>query len=61
MKGYSFVRENVAKVLKPWHKDDKDGPPVWYMGQMDPNVGSFNKYFYFLFVPTLLYRDHYPR
>ena len=61
MKNYSFVRENAYKVLYPWNKDDKTGPAVWYEGQMSPKVGSFRQYIYFLFCPTLLYRDHYPR
>jgi sterol O-acyltransferase len=61
MKSYSFIRENAYKVLYPWHKDDKEGPAVWYGGQMEPQVGSFSAYLYFLFCPTLLYRDRYPR
>ena len=61
MKSYSFVRENAYKVLYPWHKDDETGPAVWYGGQMEPKVGSFSQYLYFLFAPTLLYRDNYPR
>ena len=61
MKSYSFIRENAYKVLYPWHKDDTSGPAVWYAGQMSPTVGSFSQYCYFLFAPTLLYRDHYPR
>ena len=61
MKMYSFVRENGYKVLYPWHKDDTSGPAVWYAGQMSPQPGSFSQYLYFLFAPTLLYRDHYPR
>ncbi len=61
MKSFSFIRENSTKLMHPWHKDDEDGPSVWYERQMDPCVGSFSKYLYFLFVPTLLYRDHYPR
>ena len=61
MKSYSFVRENAYKVIHPWHKDDESGPAVWYGGQMHPNVGTFSQYLYFLFAPTLLYRDHYPR
>ena len=61
MKSYSFVRENAYKVLYPWNKDDTTGPAVWYEGQMSPRVGSFYQYLYFLFCPTLLYRDHYPR
>ena len=61
MKSYSFIRENAYKVLYPWHKDDKTGPAVWYAGQMEPQIGSFSAYIYFLFCPTLLYRDRYPR
>ena len=61
MKCYSFIRENAYKVLYPWNKDDETGPAVWYAGQMEPQVGSFSAYAYFLFCPTLLYRDRYPR
>ena len=61
MKSYSFVRENAYKVLYPWNKDDDSGPAVWYEGQMSPKVASFSQYFYFIFAPTMLYRDHYPR
>ena len=61
MKSYSFIRENAYKILYPWHKDDETGPAVWYAGQMEPHVGSFSAYIYFLFCPTLLYRDRYPR
>ena len=61
MKSYSFIRENAYKVLYPWHKDDEEGPAVWYAGQMEPQVGSFSAYVYFLYCPTLLYRDKYPR
>lgn len=61
MKSYSFVRENAYKVLYPWHKDDEFGPAVWYGGQMLPTVGTFSQYIYFLFAPTLLYRDQYPK
>ena len=61
MKTYSFIRENVVKVIYPWNKDDEQGPPLWYKGQMESSVGSFRKYLYFLFAPTFLYRDRYPR
>ena len=37
------------------------GPAVWYAGQMDPQIGSFSSYVYFLFCPVFLYRDRYPR
>ena len=37
------------------------GPAVYYAGQMEPQVGTIAHYLYFLFAPTLLYRDRYPR
>lgn len=61
MKTYSFLRENIYKVLWPWKENDKTGPAVWYPGQMKPEVGSLSQYLYFVFAPTLLYRDEYPR
>lgn len=61
MKSYSFIRENAYKVLYPWNKDDENGLTVKTEGQLVPRVGSFKQYFYFVFAPTLLYRDHYPR
>ncbi|XP_056007870.1 sterol O-acyltransferase 1-like isoform X2 [Ostrea edulis] len=51
MKVHAFVRENAAKVLM-YKKDDsaeENGCP------------DFSKYLYFLFIPTLVYRDSYPR
>ena len=36
-------------------------PAVVYAGQMEPKVGSLANYLYFLFAPTLLYRDRYSR
>jgi sterol O-acyltransferase len=61
MKWISFINENAYKILYPWHKDDETGPAVWYGGQMEPQIGSFSSYVYFLFCPVLLYRDRYPR
>lgn len=49
MKTHSFVRENVPKV---WIKDKKDSKPM---------VPQVSHYLYFLFAPTLIYRDKYPR
>uniref|UniRef100_A0A3P9KUM3 O-acyltransferase n=1 Tax=Oryzias latipes TaxID=8090 RepID=A0A3P9KUM3_ORYLA len=51
MKAHSFVRENVPKVLS-WAKD-KTSP--------GPAVPQVSQYLYFLFAPTLIYRDKYPR
>jgi sterol O-acyltransferase len=61
MKWISFIHENAYKVLYPWKKDDETGPAVWFEGQMEPQIGSFSSYVYFLFCPVLLYRDRYPR
>uniref|UniRef100_A0A3Q4H6C9 O-acyltransferase n=1 Tax=Neolamprologus brichardi TaxID=32507 RepID=A0A3Q4H6C9_NEOBR len=45
MKAHSFVRENVPRVLA-WCKEK--------------NVPQVSQYLYFLFAPTLIYRDKYP-
>lgn len=51
MKAHSFVRENVPKVFA-WTRD-KTSP--------HPEVPQVSHYVYFLFAPTLIYRDKYPR
>nr|XP_020468590.1 sterol O-acyltransferase 1 isoform X2 [Monopterus albus] len=51
MKAHSFVRENVPRFLS-WSKD-KTSP-----GSVVPQV---SQYLYFLFAPTLIYKDKYPR
>lgn len=50
MKTYSFVRENVAKIL---HNKDSQSKDV--------RCPDFSQYLYFLFAPTLIYCDQYPR
>nr|XP_012628032.1 sterol O-acyltransferase 1 isoform X2 [Microcebus murinus] len=50
MKAHSFVRENVPRVLNS-SKEKSSTVPI-------PTV---NQYLYFLFAPTLIYRDSYPR
>lgn len=45
MKTYSFVRENITKVL----------------GAKEVQCPDFSQYLYFLFAPTLIYCDQYPR
>ncbi|XP_042185928.1 sterol O-acyltransferase 2 [Oncorhynchus tshawytscha] len=50
MKSYSFIRENVPVILK--HKT-KEGE--------GPRFPTFSSYLYFLFAPTLIYRESYPR
>ncbi|XP_069006571.1 sterol O-acyltransferase 1 isoform X2 [Embiotoca jacksoni] len=51
MKSHSYVRENVPRVLN-WAKDKTTPGPV---------VPQVSQYLYFLFAPTLIYRDKYPR
>ncbi|XP_014700781.1 sterol O-acyltransferase 1 isoform X2 [Equus asinus] len=50
MKAHSFVRENVPRVLNSAKKKSRTVP-----------VPTVNQYLYFLFAPTLIYRDNYPR
>uniref|UniRef100_A0A182Y201 O-acyltransferase n=1 Tax=Anopheles stephensi TaxID=30069 RepID=A0A182Y201_ANOST len=58
MKSHAFIRSNTPKVLTA---DENGGelesnPPGIYR-----TLPSFSTYVYFLFVPTLIYRDEYPR
>uniref|UniRef100_A0A803T3D4 O-acyltransferase n=1 Tax=Anolis carolinensis TaxID=28377 RepID=A0A803T3D4_ANOCA len=49
MKSYSFLRETVPPVLQSRSNDGKMHLP------------QFSTYLYFLFCPTLIYRENYPR
>ncbi|XP_061074807.1 sterol O-acyltransferase 2 [Conger conger] len=49
MKSYSFIRENVPEVIKKTKKGES------------PRLPTFSSYLYFLFCPTLIYRESYPR
>uniref|UniRef100_A0A6Q2XK40 O-acyltransferase n=1 Tax=Esox lucius TaxID=8010 RepID=A0A6Q2XK40_ESOLU len=49
MKSYSFIRENVPAILN--HNAKEEGP----------KFPKFSSYLYFLFAPTLIYRESYPR
>lgn len=53
MKVHAFVRSNVSRALtyKPNEENDKN----------QLACPGFSKFLYFLFVPTLVYRDAYPR
>ncbi|KAL4222557.1 Sterol O-acyltransferase 1 [Mactra antiquata] len=54
MKSHAFVRENFPKVLNYNEDNNKDHDRV----DLCPD---FSKFLYFLFAPTLVYRDSYPR
>ncbi|KAG9483111.1 hypothetical protein GDO78_009189, partial [Eleutherodactylus coqui] len=50
MKVHSFVRENIPRVLASAKEKSTVAP-----------VPQVTQYLYFLFAPTLIYRDNYPR
>lgn len=50
MKTHSFIRENVPRVLSSARTKTNS-----------VTVPQLNQYIYFLFAPTLIYRDNYPR
>ncbi|KAH0618260.1 hypothetical protein JD844_017291 [Phrynosoma platyrhinos] len=50
MKAHSYIRENVPRIVSC--------PPQKSNSLQVPQV---SQYLYFLFAPTLIYRDHYPR
>ncbi|XP_037681184.1 sterol O-acyltransferase 1 isoform X3 [Choloepus didactylus] len=50
MKAHSFIRENVPRVLESAKEKSSTVP-----------VPTVSQYLYFLFAPTLIYRDSYPR
>lgn len=54
MKNHAFVRSNVPRALISIQKSEgrKDGKSL---------APTFEKFIYFMFAPTLIYRDHYPR
>lgn len=57
MKSHAFVRSNVPVVLAGKLKtNDDDGP-----NSMASVMPMFGTYAYFLFAPTLVYRNIYPR
>ncbi|KAG1705776.1 Sterol O-acyltransferase 1 [Nymphon striatum] len=56
MKVHAFVRENIPRALKYKPHQDAD------LSKKDESpCPEFSKFLYFLFVPTLIYRDTYPR
>ncbi|XP_076042445.1 sterol O-acyltransferase 1 isoform X2 [Oratosquilla oratoria] len=55
MKTWAFVRSNIGRPMS--YKKDDDAS----QDQKDILCPDFSHYLYFLFVPTLVYRDQYPR
>ncbi|CAK9299383.1 unnamed protein product [Gordionus sp. m RMFG-2023] len=60
MKVHSFVHENIVKV-KTLEKDLKLKKRLLTSQDIEETTPNFSKYLYFLFAPTLIYRDNYPR
>ncbi|KXJ84253.1 hypothetical protein RP20_CCG018882 [Aedes albopictus] len=56
MKVHAFVRSNIPRALKFTSKNSSEDKP-----QHAKPVPPFGKFLYFLFAPTLVYRDEYPR
>eukprot|EP00118_Oscarella_pearsei_P007892 m.39637 g.39637 ORF g.39637 m.39637 type:complete len:526 (+) comp32779_c0_seq2:23-1600(+) len=54
MKAHAFIRENAAKILSS--SDGTDLAPG-----LEKEIPGFSRYLYFLFCPTLIYRDVYPK
>ncbi|XP_023148793.2 sterol O-acyltransferase 2 [Amphiprion ocellaris] len=50
MKAYSFMRETTPVIMKNTPKEGES-----------PRFPTFSSYLYFLFCPTLIYRESYPR
>ncbi|GAB0088106.1 O-acyltransferase [Sergentomyia squamirostris] len=55
MKAHAFIRSNAPKVLERKLKSNEDNK------QAAPILPSFRTFQYFLFCPTLVYRESYPR
>ncbi|XP_029630198.1 sterol O-acyltransferase 2 isoform X2 [Salmo trutta] len=60
MKSYSFIRENVPVILKHKTKEGEGPRGEGPRGEV-PRFPTFSSYLYFLFAPTLIYRECYPR
>ncbi len=58
MKTYAFVRSTLPRILFPQIKQSDTGTGA--APKPDP-FPEFSKFFYFLFAPTVVYRDNYPR
>lgn len=56
MKVHAFVRSNIPRALQSCSKTSTDDKPAY-----STLLPEFSKFMYFLFAPTLVYRDQYPR
>ncbi|XP_071108604.1 sterol O-acyltransferase 1-like isoform X1 [Haliotis cracherodii] len=59
MKTHAFVRTNMVRLLN--HKKDESMEEPEGGETTESRCPGFSKYLYFLFAPTLIYRDSYPR
>ena len=66
MKSYAFVRSNIPRALSSNFNFDKeslsDGEETSEINNSSVlPCPDFSSYLYFLFAPTLVYKDNYPR
>lgn len=68
MKSYAFVRSNIPRALSCTMQNSEKDSSSDVDDNCDPTAQSltspcpsFSNYLYFLFAPTLVYRDNYPR
>ncbi len=65
MKSYAFVRTNIPRALAcnfNFVKDNQsDNEEITNDSPFVPPCPDFSNYLFFLFAPTLVYRDNYPR
>ena len=65
MKSHAFIRHNIPNVVQTDKEIDESDSNLVDKEKLKRNnkvvCPSLSKYFYFMFAPTLVYRDDYPR
>jgi hypothetical protein len=65
MKSHAFIRHNIPNVIKADSEIDETDMNLVDKETLKRNnkivCPIITKYFYFMFAPTLVYRDEYPR
>ena len=67
MKSYAFVRSNIPRALACNFNNEKESNQSDNEDANDntnrfvPPCPDFSNYLFFLFAPTLVYKDNYPR
>ena len=66
MKSYAFVRTNIPRALAcnfnfEKENNQSDNEEITSDSPFVPPCPDFSNYLFFLFAPTLVYKDNYPR